>query len=419
MSSGSEGFEADDARVASGFSDFSPEVSTQHIHSGKPGRQEGAMEAQIYYSSEDCTDEMTTCSTVGHADLMQRWHERKAAKRNRRKSEAQKPSYGNLVQASFKSAMKEIDVGAVEKDLGIRISTREQLGAGSFSRVYKGTWTKANQSVVSVAVKVIRQRWTNPELCSSVAPGTVPGCVEHEARVSCNLDHENIVKVHTTQITKLPYLFVMDFCAGGSLHGLLHAHGLKPCDREVMLPQLATFSWRQRMQVALDVACGMDYLHGQSLMHRDLKSQNVLLAQPIRNHADEPHAKVCDFGLAVSFGEEVAAKNVGSWHYMAPEVFATEESGVVQHHDGKADVYSFAMIIYELLTECMPFDQINGIVLGPLVLSGQRPEVKLIPSDAPDVLQRLLVSCWAGDPFERPSFSHVSEDLMAACSGSS
>jgi len=234
--------------------------------------------------------------------------------------------------------------------------------------------------------------------------------------VNSDLDHENIVKVHLTQLTKLPYLFVMDFCAGGNLHDLLHTPRLEPCDREVpTLPHLATFSWRQRTKVALDIANGMEYLHGQNFMHLDLKSHNVLLEQPIRSHADEPHAKDCDFGFAKSFNDEVSTKNIGSWHYMAPEVFETEESGIFQHHDGKADVYSYAMILYEFLTECMPFDQVNGILLGPIVQSGRRPEVKLIPSDAPDVLKKLLVSCWAGDPLERPSFGQVSKDLTAAC----
>jgi serine/threonine protein kinase len=430
------------ARDASGLSDFSPEASSlmdsvaptpvaqanlaaagaQQTTTGGGGIQERMLEAGPCYSSEECTDfrsissDLTTCSTLGQADLMQRWHERKAAKKNRRKSETQKPSYGNLAQASFNSSKKETDVDALAKDTGVRLFCHEQLGAGSFSRVYKGTWTKADKSVVSVAVKVIRQRWTNPELSSNVTPGTLPKCVEREARASCELDHENLVKVHVTQITKLPYLFVMDFCAGGNLHDLLHTQRLEPYDGEPVptLPQLATFNWRQRQKVALDIANGMEYLHGQAFMHRDLKSHNVLLARPIRSHADEPVAKVCDFGLAKSFSEEVSTKSVGSWHYMAPEVFETEESGIFQHQGGKADVYSYAMILYELLTERKPFDQISGILLGPIVLSGRRPEVKLIPSDAPDVLQNLLVSCWAGDPLKRPSFGQASKDLTAA-----
>jgi len=425
-------------RDASGLSDFSPEASSlmdsmvpspvaqqpllsaQQITAGGGG--ERLLEAHPpVYSSEEFTEFRSNssdpnCSTLGQADLMQRWHERKAARKTRRKNEPQKPSYGSLAQASFNSSKKTTDMNALVKDAGVRLFCHEQLGAGSFSRVYKGTWTKADKSVVSVAVKVIRQRWTNPELSPSVVPGAVPKCVEREARVTYELDHENLVKVHVAQITKLPYLFVMDYCAGGNLHDVLHTQRLDPCDGEPVpnLPQLATFSWRQRMKVALDIANGMEYLHGQDFMHRDLKSQNVLLAQPIRSHADEPLAKVCDFGLAKGFNEEALTKSVGSWHYMAPEVFETEESGMFQQHGGKADVYSYAMIVYELLTERMPFDQINGILLGPIVLSGRRPEVKLIHLDSPDVLRKLLVSCWAGDPLERPEFGQVSKDLAVA-----
>mmetsp|Transcript_51396 Transcript_51396/g.102096 ORF Transcript_51396/g.102096 Transcript_51396/m.102096 type:complete len:569 (-) Transcript_51396:288-1994(-) len=427
---------------ASGLSDFSPEASslvdsmapspvaqaqiavinTQQTTFGGGGSQEKASEAQMTFSSEEnpefrstSTDACSTSSTMGQSDMMQRWHERRAARKTRRKSSKERLSYGSLAQAAFCSSKKKTDVDALANETGVRLC-QQQLGAGSFSRVCKGTWTKPDNSIVSVAVKVIRQRWTNPELSCNVSPGTLPECVEREARVTY-LDHENLLKVHMTQITKLPYFFVMDLCAGGNLHDLLYTQRLEPCDGEPVprLPQLGIFSWRQRTKVALDIANGMEYLHRHDFMHRDLKSHNVLLAEPILSHADEPLAKVCDFGLAKKFNEEVSTTSVGSWHYMAPEVFEAEESGVYQHnHCGKADVYSYAMILYELLTECMPFDNINGILLGPIVLGGRRPEVKLIPFDAPDVLQKLLVSCWVGDSAERPAFGQISKDLTAS-----
>lgn len=345
---------------------------------------------------------------------MQRWQERKQARRQKRSNGSQQ--YGDLARAVLLSNNGDPDIGNMLRQKNLDITCSELLGMGSFARVYKGVWTRRTQedgscqsSSSNVAVKVIRRRRSSPYMSQggSIHP---PAWLQREAR-SAQLCHANIVRVYETWITSPPYLFVMEFCAGGSLHDLLcgvRTLGTGEAPRQVRL------SWQQRLKAALDVAAGMEYLHSAGIMHRDLKTQNVLLAEQVKTQEDELNAKVCDFGLARCLEDtSELSRQVGSWHYMAPEVF----SGDIPDYDEKVDVYSYAMLLYELIAECVPFTDVrmDNAKLGLFVLSGKRPEAKLIPSDVPEVLRQLMQQAWSGEPLERPDFRHARELLQEAC----
>ena len=136
-------------------------------------------------------------------------------------------------------------------------------------------------------------------------------------------------------------MVVTEFCSGGCLFELLHNS------------DLFDLSWPQKGKMLMDVANAMNYLHSPeqgkpTVIHRDLKSLNILLLEPVMTLGDVPHCKVTDFGLSritsdgsADFGTMTSA--VGTCHWMAPEVLQSN------HYDQKADVYSFGMIMFEVI----------------------------------------------------------------------
>merc|ERR1711957_967581 len=95
-----------------------------------------------------------------------------------------------------------------------------------------------------------------------------------------------------------PYVFLMEFCAGGCLYDIimgtsheLFVKTLRSSGSKTIGPRLAVMSWKQRLKIADDVALGMAYLHERNILHRDLKSQNILLAEKLLSIDVEPHAR--------------------------------------------------------------------------------------------------------------------------------
>jgi len=105
-------------------------------------------------------------------------------------------------------------------------------------------------------------------------------------------------------------------------------------------------------------------------------------------------------------GRRVLTSEVGSWRYMAPEVACCSD-GMERQYDERVDIYSYAMVLYELVTEHVPFFQAPQravLKIGLLLLSGQRPDLSYVPEETPPVLRDVMVQSWAGDPAQRPAF---------------
>jgi hypothetical protein len=154
-----------------------------------------------------------------------------------------------------------------------------------------------------------------------------------------------------------------------------------------------------RMQMALDAALGMTWLHESNpvFLHRDLKTSNLLVDENFR-------VKICDFGLTqLKQREEMirdtqSAKGTPLW--MAPEVMMFKE------FNEKADVYSFGIVLWEILTRKEPFSHHKKFDVFREAIC-QKHERPPIPEDAPTSLKQLLEACWAPDPKVRPSFRDV------------
>lgn len=139
----------------------------------------------------------------------------------------------------------------------------------------------------------------------------------------------------------------------------------------------------------------MTYLHSGTppVLHRDLKSANLLLD-------DSYTAKVCDFGLSrLKAQERSMTGNCGTVQWMAPEVLAN------QRYAEPADVYSFGIILWEMLTGECPYEGMSAIQCALAVLNRDlRPNV---PQWCPPALSALIQACWDKNPDRRPSFAQI------------
>ena len=195
-----------------------------------------------------------------------------------------------------------------------------------------------------------------------------------------------------------PLCMLMDFFPLGSMDSYLHTS-----------KKGKIFSWRYRLKVALSIAYGMEYLHSEDFIHRDLRSPNILLASLDENQAI-PVAKVADFGLAV-----VCAKGMSGGDFnecwTAPEILRGEP------YTEKVDMYSFAIVCWELLQQGFPFYEYSERFAGKPRLDffaaigeGLRPS---IPVGTPAPYVDLLNDCWTLDPNDRPTFAHLAERIEA------
>mmetsp|Transcript_33895 Transcript_33895/g.73064 ORF Transcript_33895/g.73064 Transcript_33895/m.73064 type:complete len:244 (-) Transcript_33895:103-834(-) len=180
--------------------------------------------------------------------------------------------------------------------------------------------------------------------------------------------------------------------ARGSLYGLLH-------NQQTDLPP------DLRFKLVSDTARGMHYLHSGNLLHRDLKSKNVLVDSSW-------NAKVSDFGATTADATVHTASILGTLLWCAPELFSR-----TGQYDQSADVYSFGIVMWEVWSRRDPYacnsDMPKGWAILGYIQSGNRP---LLPSDlSPPLWYRdLYQDCWAGDATSRPTFNAIVSRLEAA-----
>jgi len=151
---------------------------------------------------------------------------------------------------------------------------------------------------------------------------------------------------------------------------------------------------------ALDVARGMAYVHGLGFIHRDLKSDNLLIC-------GDKSIKIADFGVArIEVQTEGMTPETGTYRWMAPEM--------IQHrpYNQKVDVYSFGIVLWELVTGMLPFQNMTAVQAAFAVVNkGARP---IIPGDCLPVLGEIMTRCWDANPDVRPPFTDVVKMLENA-----
>lgn len=288
--------------------------------------------------------------------------------------------------------------GEEDRNLPLQLDAKELvlldlLGSGAQAEVYRAIWWRTlgdSTSAITVAVKRLH--------------GSIGNRAHACESLTRNCKHPNLVKCFEAT-RQPPCLFVSEYCSGGSLYNRL---------RDTKNPPL---TWRQKLKILVDVAKGMEYLHGLNprILHRDLKSCNVLLAKPITSQSEQPTAKVADFGLSRTLMQEQAwmTRCVGTWRWMAPEVFSSND------YDEKIDVFSFGIVMFEVMTGEIPYADtwpLNAGVnprVGLHIVNGYRPNIKLVQPGNPTYAVQLMQECWASNPQERPDFAVVRQKLTA------
>ncbi|CAK9203622.1 unnamed protein product [Sphagnum troendelagicum] len=246
-----------------------------------------------------------------------------------------------------------------------------KLANGSFGDLYRGTYCGQD-----VAIKILKPERLNENLQREF---------QQEVSIMRKVRHKNVVQF-IGACTKPPNLcIVTEFMSCGSVYDYIHK-------------QKAVLKLPMLLRVAIDISKGMDYLHQNNIIHRDLKAANLLM--------DENEVvKVADFGVArVQAQSGVMTAETGTYRWMAPEV--------IEHkpYDRKADVFSFAIVLWELLTGKIPYENLTPLQAAVgVVQKGLRPT---IPSSTPPKLAELLERCWATNSSERPEFSSITTYLQ-------
>ncbi len=179
------------------------------------------------------------------------------------------------------------------------------------------------------------------------------------------------------------------------------------------------FELLEAIDIMLQVAEGMKYLHQNKVMHQDLKAANIL----VKCNDGHVYAKVADFGVSKTIDSRCTDLNqttdVGTTKWMAPELFGEEshdagesvarESDLSLKYPFKVDIYSFGMVCYEILTGCIPFVNCNNMRdLRKRIKDGLRPD---IPGRCPKQLATLIQACYHSNPAIRPSFRKICVEL--------
>ncbi|KAJ3673386.1 hypothetical protein LUZ60_006760 [Juncus effusus] len=258
-------------------------------------------------------------------------------------------------------------------------SSSSVIGKGSFGEILRAYWRGT-----PVAVKRILPSLSDDRL--------VTQDFRHEVNLLVKLRHPNIVQFLGAVTDRKPLMLITEFLRGGDLHQYLKEKG-------ALSPATA-------VNFALDMARGMAYLHNEPnvVIHRDLKPRNVLL---VNSSAD--HLKVGDFGLSklinVKHSNDIykLTGETGSYRYMAPEVFRH------RRYDKKVDVFSFAMILYEMLEGEPPLSNCEPYEAAKYVADGRRPSFRS-KNHIPD-LKDLIEVCWSPDMNQRPSFIEILKKL--------
>ncbi|XP_060672425.1 serine/threonine-protein kinase STY13 [Ziziphus jujuba] len=257
-----------------------------------------------------------------------------------------------------------------------------RIGEGAHAKVYEGKYK--NQTV---AVKIVNKGETQEEIAKKEAR------FAREVAMISKVQHKNLVKF--IGACKEPVMVIVtELLLGGTLRKYLLNMRPRSLDMGVAVG------------FALDIARAMECLHSHGIIHRDLKPENLLLT------ADYKTVKLADFGLAREESlTEMMTAETGTYRWMAPELYSTVtlRHGEKKHYTNKVDAYSFAIVLWELIHNKLPFEGMSNLQAAyAAAFKNVRPSAENLPED----LALIVTSCWKEDPNSRPNFSQIIQMLL-------
>jgi predicted Ser/Thr protein kinase len=248
----------------------------------------------------------------------------------------------------------------------------DQLGQGANGQVFKG-------------------RWKNTEVALKVSMTQANSSVISELSLMINLrSHPNIVQLlgFSVHPETDSVILILEFCNGGSLDNALFNE-----NSTTVIPLEKKISWIK------EIASGINHLHSNNIVHRDIAARNILL------HNDE--AKVTDFGMSRLIDEQqqrgTTKSELGPIRWMAPEALKEKQ------YSAKSDAWSFGILMFEVIAQQEPHLNEDPITVGRSIRDeGKTPSV---PSSCPPALATLIQNCWKMNPDHRPSFAQILEEL--------
>jgi serine/threonine-protein kinase len=252
--------------------------------------------------------------------------------------------------------------------LGGRYRLGSVIGQGGMAVVYRAEDLTLGRTV---AVKILRESLgTDPEFLERF---------RREARAAARLNHPNIIAVYDVGQDGPSNYFVMEYVEGTDLRDLIRETG-------VLAPA-------QVVDIGCQIAAALEYAHRSGLIHRDIKSQNVLVTS-------DGKVKVADFGIAIMHGEgsiTQAGMVIGSVHYMSPEQAEGRPTTAA------SDVYSLGIVLYEMATGQLPFTAESPIAIARLQLEARPPSPRLVNPRLPQPISDVILACLEKAPERRPA----------------
>lgn len=262
--------------------------------------------------------------------------------------------------------------------LNNRYELYEPLGQGGMATVYRATDIRLGRPV---AVKLLHAHYANDDEFLQR--------FEHEAQSAAGLSaHPNIVDVYDVgQQDGVPYI-VMELIEGPDLKTIIEQQGPLPID--------------QTLNIAQQVAEGLEYAHTRGLVHRDVKPQNILVSS-------DGIARIADFGIAKSYLSTAVTQagiTYGTADYISPE----QAQGLPA--TPQSDVYSLGIVVYEMLTRHLPFSGDSPMAVAVQHIQQPPPPLSRWNASVPPALERIVMGALAKNPRERPASARAFATAM-------
>lgn len=243
-----------------------------------------------------------------------------------------------------------------------------QIGKGGYAEVFLA---KDKRTGKKVAYK---------QLFKSLQPKQLTHFAR-EVSTMASVNHPFLLKFYGFSPNH-PLAIVTEYIHNGSLFSYIHSESRRK-----------KLTGSHRTLISMAIAHAMDELHKLGIIHRDLKSLNILLDK-------EFLPRLGDFGIARYMNDdEPMTMRLGTPHWMAPETLKGDKN-----YGPEVDVYSFGMLLYELLTNSIPWEGKDPMAVATAVVHKSRPD---LPKDTPKPLRELIECCWSQKPSERPTFTEI------------